>query len=383
MRRREWLSSTGRLLAQWGLGTALWPAGNAWGATQPNLETIAQRGTEYVASLSDGSLAKLTLRARFQEAARQLLSAAHPIAGAALLVDLSSGNLLAFAQYRRSNYPSTQVWLDTVPSASVFKIVTATALLERGRVHPKTRVCFAGGQHRIERRHLEAPPAADRLCSRFSTAVGVSRNAVVAQLATQHLLHRDLLETAERLGFNAPLPFDVPAQVGSVELPYNDLHFARAAAGFEGSRLTPLGAAHLMGAIALGGCPARLRLLQGADGKRELLPRVMSANTAWRLSRMLEVTVHSGTSLEAFSDDLGQSYLGGVRVAGKTGTLQASPQSPTTSWFTGFAPSRKPQVAVTVMMQNGQVWRRKANELARDLLRVYFAGHPGVSDPLG
>ena len=371
------------MVAQWGLGSGLWPTARAWSATQPNLETIAQQGTEYVATLSDGSLAKLTLQPRFQEAARQLLSAAHPLAGAALLVDLSSGNLLAFAQYRRSNYPSAQVLLDTVPSASVFKIVTATALLERDRVHPKTRICFSGGQHRIERRHLEPPPAAESLCSRFSTALGFSRNAVFAQLATQHLLHSDLLETAERLGFNAPLPFDVPAQVGSVDLPYNDLRFARAAAGFEGSRLAPLGAAHLVSAIALGGCPARLRLVQQPEGKRELLPRVMSPNTAWRLTRMLEVTVHSGTSLEAFSDDLGQSYLGGVRVAGKTGTLQVSAQSPTTTWFTGFAPSRTPQVAVTVMMQNGQVWRRKANELARDLLRVYFSGQPGVSDPLG
>lgn len=379
MRRREWLRSTGQLVIQCGLSTALWPSA-AW-ALQPNLETIKDAGPNYVATLSDGSLAELTLQGRFQEAARQLLAAAHPVAGAALLVDLSSGNLLAFAQYRRSSYPSVQVLLDTVPSASLFKIVTATALLERGHVHPKTRVCFSGGQHRIERRHLEAPPASEGLCSRFSTALGFSRNAVFAQLATQHLLHRDLLQTAQRLGFNAPLPFDVPAQVGSVELPYNDLQFARAAAGFVGSKLTPLGAAHLASAIALGGCPVRLRLLHDPNSERELLPRVMSANSAWRLTRMLEVTVHSGTSLEAFSDPQGQSYLGAVRVAGKTGTLQATPQSPTTSWFTGFAPSRTPRVAVTVMLQNSHVWRRKANELARDLLRVYFAGQPGITDP--
>jgi hypothetical protein len=55
-----------------------------------------------------------------------------------------------------------------------------------------------------------------------------------------------------------------------------------------------------------------------------------------------------------------------------------------TSWFMGFAPSQKPEIIVSVMLENGSVWRHKANELARDLLRHYFHGHgrPWVSDPL-
>jgi cell division protein FtsI/penicillin-binding protein 2 len=95
----------------------------------------------------------------------------------------------------------------------------------------------------------------------------------------------------------------------------------------------------------------------------------------------MEVTVHSGTSLEAFSRPDAQSYLGPIRVAGKTGTLQRGKSAPITSWFTGFAPSRDPKVVVTVLLQNSPLWRRKANEVARDLLRVVFAGTRGVSHP--
>jgi penicillin-binding protein 2 len=118
-----------------------------------------------------------------------------------------------------------------------------------------------------------------------------------------------------------------------------------------------------------------------APQRRQYLDRMMSANAAWRLTRMMEVTVSGGTSLMAFSKEDGSSYLGGVRVAGKTGTLQRDDEAPTTSWFTGFAPSRKPRIVVTVMLENGQVWREKANVVARDLLRVYFAGAPGVDSP--
>jgi cell division protein FtsI/penicillin-binding protein 2 len=93
------------------------------------------------------------------------------------------------------------------------------------------------------------------------------------------------------------------------------------------------------------------------------------------------VTVHSGTSLGAFTDERGMSYLGAIRVAGKTGTLQPDRAGPITSWFAGFAPSAHPEIVVSVLLQNGPVWRTKANALARDLLRVYFKGRRGVSAP--
>jgi cell division protein FtsI/penicillin-binding protein 2 len=98
---------------------------------------------------------------------------------------------------------------------------------------------------------------------------------------------------------------------------------------------------------------------------------------------MMEVTVHSGTSRGVFSDEDGLNYLGDVRVAGKTGTLQAGESEPTTSWFVGFAPSRAPRIVVSVLLENGAMYREKANEVGRDLLRAYFAArsYRGVTMP--
>jgi cell division protein FtsI/penicillin-binding protein 2 len=107
----------------------------------------------------------------------------------------------------------------------------------------------------------------------------------------------------------------------------------------------------------------------------------MQARTARRLRRMMEITVHSGTCLEAFSDPNGRSYLSGIRVAGKTGTLKPTSHGPTTSWFIGFAPSRSPELVVSVMLENSPVWRRKANHVARDVMRAYFHTRPGVTHP--
>ena len=45
--------------------------------------------------------------------------------------------------------------------------------------------------------------------------------------------------------------------------------------------------------------------------------------------------------------------IGGVTVAGKTGTAENGGDDPYTLWFTGFAPANDPQVAVAVVVENG------------------------------
>lgn len=322
-----------------------------------------------------------------QAATRKLLGDARPVLGGIIAVHAPTGRILAWQEFRRpgrSGHPNTRA---ITPAASLFKIVTSVALLERGEVSPLAAVCISGGERSIDRFHLLPPPTGDRdaACRPFEEALGFSRNAVFAQLATERLLRRDLVEVAERLGFNRPLAFDTPAEMGVVDVPYNDLEFARTAAGFRGNRLSVLGAAHLALLVANGGKQKRMSFEQSGSAANEpgrgsaeaaMLPR-----TAQRLRRMMEVTVHSGTSLEAFSDPRGQGYLGGIRVAGKTGTLQPSASDPTTSWFTGFAPSRAPELVVSVMLDNSPVWRRKAKHVARDVFRAYFHARPGVTHP--
>ena len=86
---------------------------------------------------------------------------------------------------------------------------------------------------------------------------------------------------------------------------------------------------------------------------------------------MMEVTVRRGTCWRAFHDESGRPYLPHIPVAGKTGTL--GEQDATFSWFVGFAPSQQPEVVVSVLLKNGPLWQKKANEVARDWLVAYFA----------
>lgn len=336
------------------------------------------------------ALGASTLDPNLERAADRLLRGAKPVQGAIVAVEPKSGRILAFRALASGGGSHEVLTQARLPAASLFKVVTTTALLETTGLRLDDPVCINGGVHGIERRHLEPARGAGTHCGPFAWALGHSKNAVFAQLATRLLTREDLLRTAERLGFNTKLALDdgePNAELGKLTVPYNDLEFARAAAGFQGSSLSPVGAAYLMTLIARGGAPVGLRLHEPTDTTATSLPPVapFSAKTAQRLTRMLEVTVETGTSRGAFTAPDGRRYLPGIRVAGKTGTLRpAEGEDTMTSWFVGFAPSRSPEIVVTVMLVNGHTYRRKANELARDLLRSYFRAHgrsATVTDP--
>lgn len=385
--RRAWLSLA--------LLTLPWAAvsGTAGAAPQPeSLPAVGEAPAPRPAKTHGAS----TLDATLQRSAERLLRGAKPVEGAIVALDPKTGKVLSFSAIAASGSSFDVLTQARLPAASLFKVVTTTALFENTLVSPQDQVCINGGMHGIERRHLEPAHGPGTECGRFAWALGHSKNAVFAQLATRLLTREDLLKTAERLGFNGKLPLDdgeEQAELGKLSVPYNDLEFARAAAGFQGSSLSPVGAAYLMTLIARGGEPVSLRLHEptpvesdteaAADAARPVAP--LSARTAQRLTRMLEVTVETGTSRGAFTAADGKRYLPGIRVAGKTGTLRPGQGEDTmTSWFVGFAPSRNPEIVVSVMLVNGHTYRRKANELARDLLRTYFRAHghaQNVSDP--
>src|SRR6187431_852610 len=375
------------------------PANRA-GAAEPrpalDLDRIAQRDGHWVAPLATGGDAVLTLDSDLQRAASKILNAANPVRGGMVVLDAHTGKILAWAESARDGRHHQVLATSRVPAASVFKLVTTAALFETTSLSPQEQVCISGGTHGIERRHLDPPRGDGVECSPFAYAIGYSKNAVFAQLATHRLLRNGLLDTAQALGFNGLVPFDVDVPVGTLDVPYGDLDFARTAAGFQGSTLSPLGGAYLASVIARGGQAIRIRVTEpnteasdapadpplGEDA--QVMGRVLKPLTAARLRRMMEVTVRSGTCRHAFSDASGRPYLGNMRVSGKTGTLRPEANEGMTSWFIGFAPSQNPEVVVSVMLENGAVWRHKANELARDVLRSYFHNHgrPWISDPL-
>src|SRR6185312_3475495 len=285
-----------------------------------------------VQPLADGGHVELTLDPETQRAAEHLLREADPIQGAAVLVPVEDGRVLALAGRHRDTPAVNDVRLATsawAPAASVFKLVTTTALLAEG-VTPKTRVCYHGGVHSVEADNLVDHPELDERCKSLGYGLAKSQNAILARLAHDHLDPVKLERAARSLGWGEPTPFELPTTASTLAVPSDPLAFARVAAGFWNSNLSALHGALVAATIARGGeMPALHVVDRVVDGNGHELPlparaaphRAIPADDAEELGRMMIGTTEWGSANRAFRDRAtGRRRLDGVRVAGKTGT---------------------------------------------------------------
>jgi cell division protein FtsI/penicillin-binding protein 2 len=342
---------------------------------------MALDGARFSQLLEDGRSAVFTVSPELQRFASALLEDNDVPAGAIVVLNARTGRVLALAQRRRGVDRPTVAFDPSPPAASLFKIVTTAALLERSPVSIDTVQCYHGGSQRLEQHNLVDSERDDTACASVTQALGHSINAVFAKLADRHLERGALLKYAERFGFNRAIPFDLAVPESSAEIPDDRLERARTAAGFWHTFVSPLHAAMMVQAIAHDGAMLRPFVVDkvvdpgGAiiyEGEPKLAARPISAGTARLLRTAMRETVTSGTARKAFHKP-GLPSLAKVKVAGKTGTLTGQHPYRAYSWFAGFAPFDAPEVVIAVLVVNEPLWRIKSSETAALVLDKYFS----------
>lgn len=386
------LLGTGVGFASAGLGASAEPTPRAAkparvGRTFPGLDLAARRVDDGVtlADLNDGSVAVLSLDAGLERHVASFFERYRVPQGRLVALAPTTGRLLAYVAYddpeTALGAPTSDPRLDPVaPAASLFKIVTAAALLEAG-VEPEAPVCYHGGARRLRDHHLRDDPQRDRRCANLDEAMGGSINPVFAKLASRHLEARNLERMASAFGFGHALPFDLPTRVSPVDVPLSRLEFARAAAGFWHVHVSPLHAALMAATLANRGRmprPTVVDMVLDAEGRRvyraepAVARTVLGEDIAARVGEMMRNTVTRGTGRRAFYDRRGRPFLRSLSVAGKTGTLTDTQPYRCYSWFIGFAPVEAPKIALAALVVNGPRWRVKGAHAARHALHYWL-----------
>ncbi len=335
-------------------------------------------GDAYVATDLDGKQVRLTIEPRLQTPMEKLLRMYKPVGAAMVALDPKTGKILSLAEIGEGS-----VTRPAYPAASVFKIVTGAALLEKG-INPDAETCYHGGIRRLVGKLLEDKPNLDRRCLSLSMAMAKSANVVFAKMAVKHLDGEELRKAAERFLFNRPI-FDQPMEQSKAEIPDEGLDFAKSAAGFGEVKLSPMHAALIAAAVGNGGVAMEPSLIDAVDGER-VEPtgsmRLLNAETAGALRDMMKLTVSQGTATSSFRERQ-RMVLGNIEVAGKTGSMSTH-KGPFKdySWFVGFAPADDPKIAVAVVVVNGLKWRIHAPYIAREALKAYLVGGPLGQPPV-
>ena len=339
-----------------------------------------REGTKWVAREGERQI-ELTLSAALQDKARQIFEQYQVPYAAMAAIEPNTGRVLGYVGASRESTADADPVRDaSPPAASVFKLITASALVDAG-VSLSDRTCFHGGGSRIDKVHLQDNPKRERKCATLDEALGKSLNAVFAKLADRHLDAAKLHSYGRAFGFGHRLPFELAPPASSFEVPGDRLEFARTAAGFWHTHMSPLHAALIAATIANDGAmpiPYAVQQITGpgdaSTGELGRLGsrRVISPATARAVGHMMLRTVTDGTSRSAFLDERGRALLPGIAVAGKTGSLSSNNPFKAYSWWVGYAPADKPRIALAVLVVNGPLWRIKSSFAARELLRAYF-----------
>lgn len=348
------------------------------------LERLPQFSTTFagkVAGLSDrNDFVFYSLDPDLQRFTQELLRKSRAPHVAVVAMEPDTGKILAIAE--KSNSIADLSLHTGFPAASIFKIVTAAAALEQGRVSPASPIKFRGGTYTLNQWNYNPIPKKDRRSMPLYEALAKSCNPVFGRVALNYLSPDLLRRYAGFFGFNTPLGFDSPLPESSALIPESDFGLSRTAAGFGEVTLSPIHAATLMAGVANDGILPRPSLVERIvskngdvlyQSKPSFIQRLVKPETAETLLRMMEYTTTIGTSRREFMKK-NRPVLPGIRVAAKTGTLSGKNPTGVNNWFVAAAPAEAPRIALSVIVVNPQGIDTKASHLGRLIIQQYLAG---------
>ena len=324
-----------------------------------------------------------TLDAKLQKTMEALFRSYSPDYGAFVALDAQTGRVLSLISYSRDKGSHGNLALRaTFPSASVFKVVTATAAIESKKVAPETVIPFNGRNHTLYRGQiLKSNITRWTRFITFKDAFAQSINTVFGKVGAFTVGQSGLRTYADRFGFNRKINTDLPVQEGRAPIPEDAWGLAETASGYTvENTMSPLQGALIAAAVANDGVmmePFVVQNLFAADGSSVYLgePKVsgvtMDRSTSHQLKTLMKETVVRGTSRGSFRGFF-KSNFALLDVGGKTGSLTGYDPKGKYDWFVGYAGSASQRIAIAALTISEKQWRVKSSYLARRAIESYY-----------
>ena len=331
--------------------------------------------------LSEGLTILYTIDPCLQAGMRRFMERARLPYGAFVAIEPRSGRVLALVDYslKDPNFAGASLKA-SYPAASIFKLITASAVVEKLGLTGEAKIKYRGASHAMSRNLIREDRRRDKRVTTLKEALGESNNPVFARLALRVGV-RELRRYAQAFLFNQDIDFELPLEVSRATIPEESYALARSGAGFEGTYISPLHGALIASAIANDGIIMRPRIIDKVvdEEGRVLyqegamrLARPIRPTTARELRGMMRETVTVGTAAKIFHFLLPEAWARGIEFGGKTGTLRGNSPPGRYDWFVGLAPLDGPQIAVSALVINDGRGKVKGAHLAMEAFRIYF-----------
>jgi cell division protein FtsI/penicillin-binding protein 2 len=317
-----------------------------------------------------GATVELTIDQTIQHIVERELKAGveaqNAVSGTAVVTDPMTGEILALASYPSFNPNSpgavapeqrrNRAIEDIYEPGSTFKIVTAAAALEEGVLATTDMIDTSPGRITVSKGRVVDDTHPHGLIS-FEDVIVLSSNVGAIKAGWQIGAER-LNRYVHRFGFGEILSKDFKGATRGLVWPPEALNPGALASVSMGYQIgvTPLQMVNAAAAVANGGTLFQPRIVRAIirDGRRQVVEPVavrtaVSAPTAATLTAIMEAVVERGTGTAA--------RVEGYQVAGKTGTAKKNVDGryvdgAYTGSFVGFVPSRRPALAILVVIDH-------------------------------
>jgi len=311
-----------------------------------------------------------------------------------------SGKILSMVGFDKRD-PYHNPCIDSIfPAASVFKIITAAAAIERCGFDADSEIEFFGRKHTLYRSQLENETKRKTFKITLRDSFAQSINPVFGKLGIHYLGKMTLEEYAEFFGFNQNIAFELPlspsafylsdesnlpSEPGDFSLSDDSYHLAEIASGFNReTTISPLHGALMASAILNNGKltePAIVEQITDDKGNlfyksgMKVLHQAISEETSKVMYDLMKATIQSGTCRKTFKDYQNDPILSKLYIGGKTGSINSrTRENYHYDWFVGFAEQKEgtEKIVISVCVAHEKYIGKRANQYAKMIIKEYF-----------
>lgn len=351
-----------------------------------------------------GNDVQLTLDIELQDTAEKLME---DKSGAIVVMNVNTGEIIALVSRPSfdlrdfSSSISSEKWKEitkdkdfpflnratqgTYPPGSVFKIVTAYAAIKENVIDYNTKF-YCSGHHKIGKRKFHCWKRVGHGWVDFKRSLIKSCDVYYYQVAERLGIDK-LSKYIKMFGFGSKTGFDLFEKEGTApsrewklrnfKKPWYKGETAITSIGQGYLNVTPIQVNVMTAAVANDGIILKPTLLKEPlknDEEEENIKKIVlekSINGRIKNALWAVVNERGGTGGRAKSKLLD--------ISGKTGTAQVvalgaekgSKKFEDHAWFTSFAPSENPEIAVTVLVENGGKGGAVAAPIAKEIIEKY------------
>jgi cell division protein FtsI/penicillin-binding protein 2 len=302
-----------------------------------------------------------------------------------VIMDPSTGRIHALAGFDKTGMNGNPCFDSRFPAASIFKIVTAVAGIEKCGFRTGSGFTFNGGKYTLYKSQLNDRKNRYSTKISFKNSFAQSVNPVFGKIGANYLGKESLEEYGEGFGFNRAIDFEVPLEPSHLNVMDQAYQLAEVASGFNRDTvMSPLHGALLSAAIVNDGSlvePTMVDRITDDSGnilyrsEPKIIGYAATPSASKAVGDMMIETVRSGTSKRAFRGAGRDSILSQLDIGGKTGSIGSRKIANVRyDWFVGFAKEKKggEKIVVSALVAHEKYIGKKAVYYARMAITEYF-----------